>query len=49
MVDLVWANAFLGKSATSSSFRGSTFHETSFYNVIVRIQPLHNFFINGHR
>jgi len=36
--------------ATSSSFRGGgNFHELSFNDVIVLIQPWYNFFANGHR
>jgi len=38
---------FMG--ATSSSYRGvGNFHEISFDDVIVIIQPWYNFFANGH-
>jgi len=37
------------RGANSSSFRGSNFHEISFKDVIVLIQPQYNFFVNGQR
>jgi len=36
------------RGATSSSFQGGQFHEISFNEVIVIIQPWYNFFPNGH-
>jgi len=37
------------RGATSSSFRGGgNFHEISFDDVMVFIQPWYNFFANGH-
>jgi len=38
-----------GRGANCSSFRGGgSFHEISFDDVIVLIQPWYNFFANGH-
>jgi len=37
------------RGTTRLHFRGSNFHEISFDDVIVFIQPWHNFFANGHR
>jgi len=36
------------RGATSSSLRGGNFHEISFDDVIVFIQPWYNFYANGH-
>jgi len=40
---------FWNRGATSCSFRGGNFHEFSFDDVIVLIQPCYNVFANGHR
>jgi len=46
----IWWTSAQPRSATSSSFRGgSNFHEISFDDVIVLVQPWCNFFANGHR
>jgi len=43
-------NGFIGyRGAISSSFRGGNFHELSFDDVIVLIQPWYNFFANSLR